>query len=257
MVYQTGSYLHLEYDFVRYAGFCFFSTVCSYNFHWWLTPYSASESIRVQWTHDHRHLHLVLIALGAAGAVYFLSFFISDWPWIAIAALLTFLYSAPKLTLPAFSWLRKIAIGKTIFLSFVWTYVSSILPIAIAQHEFGTKEVLFVLSRFFLIYPICILFDYRDREDDKREGIRSMITYFGESGISRLFYITLILFLLCTLALHREGFTMVQVVNLLTPGIIVACIYPYSRRHFSDYHFYFFLDGLMMFSALLTLVFRI
>jgi 4-hydroxybenzoate polyprenyltransferase len=257
MVYQTRDYLHLNFDFFHYAGFCFCSTVCSYNFHWWLTPYSVSESIRVKWTHDHRLLHLALIVLGALGSLYFLIFFIEDWHWIAIAALLTFLYSAPKVPMPAFAWLRKIAIGKTIFLSFVWTYVTSVLPIALSHSAFGNREVLFCLSRFFLIYPICILFDYRDRENDKQEGIRSMITYLGEGGISRLFYFSLLVFLLSTMALYREGFSALQVVNLLLPGIVVACIYPYSRRNFSDYHFYFLLDGLMMFSALLTLVFRI
>jgi hypothetical protein len=34
------------------------------------------------------------------------------------------------------------------------------------------KELLFCCSRFFLIYAICILFDYRDRDQDKQEGIR-------------------------------------------------------------------------------------
>jgi 4-hydroxybenzoate polyprenyltransferase len=167
-----------------------------------LTPYSVSESIRVKWTHDHRLLHLALIVLGALGSLYFLIFFIEDWHWIAIAALLTFLYSAPKVPMPAFAWLRKIAIGKTIFLSFVWTYVTSVLPIALSHSAFGNREVLFCLSRFFLIYPICILFDYRDRENDKQEGIRSMITYLGEGGISRLFYFSLLVFLLSTMALY-------------------------------------------------------
>lgn len=257
MVFQTRFYLGLQLNFTGYAGFAFFATVCSYNFHWWLTPVSTGESIRVQWTHDHRNLHLVFIFLGGLGAAYYGFFLLSYWPWVLVAILLTFLYSAPKLPFPAFAWLRKIAIGKTIFLSFVWTYVTTVLPIAVSGSPFGANEILFSFSRFFLIYPICILFDYRDRENDKREGIRSMITYFGESGITRLYYGSVFIYFICIFLLLRNGFTLIELANLSLPGWVLTIIYPYSRRNFSDYHFYFFLDGLMMLSALLSLIFRI
>ena len=90
-----------------------------------------------------------------------------------------------------FHLLRKVAIGKTIYLSFVWMYVTSLLPILL-DGRITVAGILFCCSRFFLIYAICILFDYRDRENDKREGIRSMITYFGEQGVDRLFHGSLI-----------------------------------------------------------------
>jgi hypothetical protein len=44
---------------------------------------------------------------------------------------------------------------------------------------------------------------------------------------------------------------------LLVPGVIVLLLYNYAKRNFSDYLYYFILDGLMMLSALLMLVFRI
>ena len=110
---------------------------------------------------------------------------------LAFGAFVTFLYSAPKLPQPIFRSLKTIAIGKTLFLSLVWTYVTAILPVFIDNKSLKGESLFFSISRFGLIYAICIIFDYRDREDDKRDGIRSMITYFGEKGIDFIFAISL------------------------------------------------------------------
>ena len=257
MVYQTSAYFHLQFDFRSYAAFSFFATICSYNFHWALTPVSENESIRAKWTQQHRWLNWILIILGAVGAAWYFQYLLPNWKWVLVAVILTFLYSAPKMSLPAFAWLRKIAVGKTIFLSFVWTYVSTVLPIAIATTHWSGQEILFCAARFFFIYPICILFDYRDRESDRREGIRSMITYLNEAGITRLFYGCLLLYFGAVAWLFMNGFSIWQLLNLSLQGLVVACLYPYSRRNFSDYHYYFVLDGLMMMAALITLIFGI
>ena len=257
MVYQTATYFHLQFDFRSYIAFSFFATICSYNFHWVLTPEADTQSIRVSWTMQHRWLHWALIILGALGAAWYVQYLLPHWRWILLAVLLTFLYSAPKISFPAFTWLRNIAVGKTIFLSFVWTYVSTVLPIAIATEHWSNPEILFCIARFFFIYPICILFDYRDREDDRRHGIRSMITYFNETGITRLFYGCLLLYFVTIVLLFKSGFSAWQLLNLALQGVVAACLYPYSRKNFSDYHYYFVLDGLMMMAALITLIFGI
>jgi 4-hydroxybenzoate polyprenyltransferase len=163
--------------------------------------------------------------------------------------MLTFLYSAPKLPYAPFAWLKKVAIGKTLFLSFVWTYVTTVSPIIISGQDWQPAFTLFILSRFFLIYPICILFDYRDREDDKRDGIRSLITIFPEKGINALFYGSLIAFLLVNAGLYFTGYPLLTIVFLCVPGFILLTLYNTAKRNFSDYLYYFVLDGLMMFSA--------
>ena len=104
-----------------------------------------------------------------------------------------------------------------------------------------------------MIYAICIVFDYRDRASDKREGIRSMITLFSEQGIDRLFWISLLLFAIFTVALLAAGFSLSVVSVLLIPGAILAFLYNYTKKESSDYLYYFVLDGLMMASALFLL----
>ena len=42
-----------------------------------------------------------------------------------------------------------------------------------------------------------------------------------------------------------------QVWRLLTPALLLISLYKYAKRNFSDYLYYFVLDGLMMLSGLL------
>lgn len=237
-------------------GFAFSATICSYSFHWYLTSQSLVESPRIEWLKKHRIFHLILFFIGLAGSGIFFFFLLTHWYWLAASAVITFLYSAPKIPHPWFRSLRKIAVGKTIFLTLVWTYVTAILPVIIANNEFKMPVVLFIVSRFFFIYAICIMFDFRDRADDKAIGIRSMVTAFNEKGVDRLFFSSLAIFAICTVVLYRYEFSALNIILLLVPGVIAAAIYNYAKRNFSDVLYYFILDGLMMFSALLMLVFR-
>jgi 4-hydroxybenzoate polyprenyltransferase len=253
MTLQTTQLFHLDYNLKYYAAFVFFSTICSYNFHWYLTPDSYAEYSRAGWTREHKLLHLLLFFVGLIGAAWFFFSLLYAWFWLGIAAVLTFLYSAPKVPFEPFSWLKRIAVGKTLFLALVWMYVTTVPPLILGANQWHISHLWFACSRFFLIYAICILFDYRDREADKKDGIRSMITYFSEKGIDALFYGSLLLFLVATVALYFTGFSWLIVLSLLVPGIIVAALHNTAKRNFSDYLYYFVLDGLMMLSALFTL----
>ncbi len=252
MVHQANMLFQPDHSSNHYLWFVFFSTICSYNFHWYFTPHAVSENRRILWTQRRKSVHLILILTGAIGAALFFIQLAEYWFWIGISVLLTFLYSAPKLPHRFAHFLKKIAIGKTIFLSLVWTYVTSVLPIILSGEPWKAEHFLYCIGRFFFIYAICIIFDFRDREQDRIEGIKSMITYFSERGVNTLFYSSMIVFLFTTIALYFYGFSMILLIALLLPGIIVTVLFNYLKRNFSDYLYYFFLDGMMAFSALLT-----
>jgi 4-hydroxybenzoate polyprenyltransferase len=253
MVHQTNDLLDLHYDIFHYYCFVLFSTICSYNFHWGLTPSVETDQGRLGWTVRNKRVHIVLFIIGGAGAAWYFFYFTEHWFWLGIGVILTFLYSAPKV--PLLRDLKNIAVGKTIFLAMVWMYVTTALPIFLSGTTWGAAQILFCISRFLFIYSICILFDYRDREYDKKEGIRSMITYLDDRGVDRLFYLSLILFAISTAALAITGFGILQVVLILLPGVIMVPLYYLARKNFSDYLYYILLDGMMMLSAILTSIF--
>lgn len=252
MIYQVNELFRLHYVHQPYLWFVFFSTICSYNFHWYLTPDIVSENRRTLWTQKHKHLHLLLIVVSFIWAFLFFLPLIPYWPWIGISVVLTFLYSAPKLPFRLAHYLRKIAVGKTIFLALVWMYVTSILPLILSEVTWNGSHISFCIGRFFFIYAICIMFDFRDREQDKRDGIKSMITYFNEAGINIIFYCSIAVYLISTILFYYHGFSINLVLILLLPAFIVTGLYGYAKRNFSDYLYYFILDGMMAFSALLT-----
>lgn len=252
MVWQTNTLFNIRdinYDFYV---FVFFATICSYNFHWYLTPADYSASERILWSARHKTLQLALVAAGGIGAA--ISFWHLHAYWLPLggAAILTFLYSAPKVPHPVFMWLRKVAIGKTIFLTAVWTYVTTLLPAFIAGETITTSLLYFTLHRFFLVYAICILFDYRDLDADKKEGIRSLITYLSKPNLLRLYYLSLLLSAVFAFTMQWP-----VVLFLLTPVLITALITRYTLQTRSDLFYYFVLDGMVMLSALLHLMFSL
>ncbi|MFL5773167.1 MAG: UbiA family prenyltransferase [Flavisolibacter sp.] len=237
------------------AGFVFFGTICSYNFHWFLTPPVQHTSVKLRWHVSMKTVHLIFYIVGIIGSVIFSLKLIEHWFWIGITGFLTFLYSAPKIPHPFFAKLKKIALGKTIFLAFAWAHVTALFPLVINLKTIDPAQIVYVINRTFLIYAICIIFDYRDVEEDRRDGIRSLITLLDEKGIDRIFWVSIAIFDI-TLAYLFFTFDVLTITALFIPGIIVALLYYPSKRNFSDYLYYFVLDGLMMLSAPLLLLFK-
>jgi len=254
MVYQTCDLLLHTTPAPAWLAFIFFGTISSYSFHWYLTEAPAAPLTgREQWHIHNRWIYIPLFIVGVTGSIVSTFFLIHHWPWLLLTALITFLYSAPKIPNPWFRVLRKIALAKTIFLAFVWMYVTTMLPLELSGQDWQPAFTLFSASRFFLIYAICILFDYRDREHDKQVGIRSLITWLSFTNITRLFVFSLLIFVITTLLLLRHDFDIQTVLLLLVPGIVTASLYRTATRQFSDMLYYFILDGLMALSSILTL----
>lgn len=253
MAWQTFHYIISSPANWYFLGFAFFSTLTSYSFHWYLTSHSVIPSQRIAWLKYNRHVHSIFFFTGLCGAGVFFYFIRQHWFWLMGAAIITFLYSAPKIPHPLFRLLRKVALGKTIFLAFVWMSVTTILPIIIAEVPWHTGVILYVFHRFFLIYAICILFDYRDRQDDKQAGIRSLITYLSEKNIAILFYASVFIAFATAAGMlyYHDAKT---VICLIIPVIITGSLFNYARRHFLDLFYYFILDGLMALSAVLMLI---
>ena len=257
MICQTSQLLLGSAPPGRLIGFVFFSTICSYNFHAYLTPRSVNSSRRSQWTQHHKALHFVFYLAGGVGAAVYFFYLLPHAVALAFSILVSFGYSAPKLPYPFFRRMKRKMFGKTIFLALVWTYVTTVLPVLVADTPWNGRYTLFAASRFFFIFAICILFDYRDRECDRGERIRSLVTLLNESGIDRLFGTTLFGFAFCSIGMYGYHYPAFDILLLLIPGIILALLYPSAKRDFSDYLYSFVLDGLLMFSGLLTLIFRI
>jgi 1,4-dihydroxy-2-naphthoate octaprenyltransferase len=255
MGWQTLELFAPEPPFTYYCLFIFFATITSYSGHWYLSFFSETTSIRASWLAQNRQVHLWLFIIGFTGMAYLGWLLRASWLWIGLAGIPTFLYSAPKIPHPRFARLKKIAIGKTLFLSLVWTYATTILPIQMRGAIWSISFCFFLAARFLLIYGICILFDYRDKTEDKKQGIITLVHFLSDSQVQIIFYGILILFFLVT-GWQINYLSASVVAILLLPGLIVTVLFRSVRKKTSDYLFYFVLDGLMMLSGLLLLCWK-
>jgi 4-hydroxybenzoate polyprenyltransferase len=248
MVHQASSIFGVSFPWALYL-FVFSGSVCSYNFHWYLTPPQVPAlSPKLRWNLSNKNLHLALSVAGLMGAAVSSFLLIEHWLWLAVTALLTFLYSAPMINQQPFIQLRKIAVGKTIYLALAWAHITALLPLLIELPAVEAPHILYTINRFFYLYAICIVFDRRDRESDRKAGIRSLITWLDERGIDRLFWGALVAVLITSVLLGQD-LGIAETVALLIPPLILGLLYERSRQSRSDYLYYFLLDGLMALSA--------
>jgi hypothetical protein len=186
--------------------------------------------------------------VGTIGALVTSLFLMQYWIWLGLTAFLTFLYSAPKISWAPFIQLRRIAIGKTIFLAFAWAHVTALLPLLVSQTPVQQQHLWFVINRFFFIYCICIVFDRRDVIQDREAGIKSLVTFLSDKGVDVLFWCSAVFVVGSSYFLLR-WISLSDAIILTVPVVIMACLYNPAKKTSSDYVYYFLLDGLMAVSA--------
>jgi 4-hydroxybenzoate polyprenyltransferase len=137
----------------------------------------------------------------------------------------------------------------------MWTYVTTALPFFIMNQPWQYTYSLFFVNRFTLIFPICILFDLRDKEYDRQTGVKSLVTLLPSQKIKIVFNLFIILNILT--ALLTAYFSDLGIVDnfiLLIPIILTFSLYNSAIKTKNDYLFYFILDGLMALSPILYFI---
>lgn len=255
MAFQTAYLFRFPHNYFFY-GFVFSGTVCSYNLHWALTP-KLFKNPMLPATGLNRIPVRMHIALSIAGFVCAIILFVllrHYWLWLAAAGVISFLYTAPKLPWRITRFLQKIAYGKTIFLTLAWTYITAVLPFLVTKTPIEEAQILFCVNRFFLIYAICILFDLRDRDSDRQEGIKSMITEYTHAAVDRIYIGVMTVFFVTSLLLAFY-FPLRAIIAINIPGMFLLFGYSWFKKQRSDFVYNFMLDGLMIFSLPLLLLF--
>lgn len=256
MAGYSTSIFNLGFPPLHFAGFIFFSTLASYSIHWYLTDETVEiTASRTSWLSAHKKVHAIFFIISAIGCSYFLLKELNYIKWILPAVFLTLLYTAPKFPFKPFSVLKKFILGKTFLLALMWAYVTSLLPFLIMNVEWQNSYLLFFLNRFTLIFPICILFDIRDKEYDKATGVKSLVTALPPQKIKMVFNLFILLNIISIFFIKMGWLPgIVDNLILLIPTVLTYYLYPVAVKTTNDYLFYFILDGLMALSPVLYFV---
>ena len=252
MVCQTQKLLHLSHLPTVFLLFVFFATLSSYSLHWYLTE-PAENSIRNVWNVENRKILRGLFCFSVVGGSVCFWFLRAFWVEILGIGFVTFLYTAPKIPVRPFTYLRGMAVGKTFYLAASWVFVTTILPIFIAQETWQIEYIWFVLNRLFLVFSVCLLFDFRDQTADRAAKIKSITVFLNPQKLSIVLSISLLCGVFSGLRLHEFGFSWLIFSILSIPFILLFFLFRYVIRERSDYLYFIILDGLMAISSILTL----
>jgi len=253
MAFQTAQLLKLQVNGFVY-GFIFFATLCSYNFYWILSKLSFAGAAAIPKILKKETTGFVILLTAAAGSAYCLYRSSLQPGFILTAVLLTVLYSIPLLPLKCLQFTRRAGFLKTILLAFTWVYVTAFLPIQKSYWQLDGAEIFILTRRFLFMLMLCIIFDNRDKTVDKIRGLRSLATDLSPGVLKALVYLIFATLFISNFLFRDYGITWNQSLALQVSTVALLCVYFYAAKKRSYLFYYFFVDGMMLFSALATYI---
>lgn len=253
LTFQTELLLRVNINFFVY-GFIFFATLSSYNFYWILSKLSFATKKNIPDLLKRQATGYLLLFISSFGMLY--CFLQSSIPlyFVITALLLTVLYAIPLLPVSFLKFTRKAGVLKTFLLAFTWAYVTVIIPMQKDYLLLNGADLFIFSRRFLFMLMLCIIFDNRDKELDKIRGLRSLATDLKPITLRILIYLIFILLFTSNFFFRNYGITLSQSVALQVSTIALLIVYFYSNKKQGYLFYYFFVDGMMLFSALATYV---
>ena len=253
LAFQTAQLLKLDVNLFVY-GFIFFATLCSYNFYWILSKLSFAQKKDIPGLLKKETSGYLLLLISAIGLLY--CFLQSAIPlhFVVTAVLLTILYAVPLLPISFLQFTRKAGVLKTILLAFTWAYVTVIIPLQKDYWVLDNADLFIITRRFLFMLMLCIIFDNRDKEIDKIRGLHSLATDLKPVIFRFLIYLIFALLFISNFFFRYYGITLSQSIALQVSTIALLVVYFYSNKKQGYLFYYFFVDGMMLFSALATYI---
>jgi len=254
MCYLTELLFATSHNFF-FLAFVFFASLSSYNLHASFNKGWSAGSVRLNWILTHKSLLLASFLIsGAATAIAFIPL-AGFYLWIIPVSILSFLYSLPRIIRTPGNILKTLVYFKTLYLAVIWTFVTVALPLIIHRISPRPGQLIFMSNRFFLIFLVSILFEYRERNSGIPRNRDNFIGRMNEAGFDSLFYLLSLLFLITAGFGFQGPFSFTGPVSAVLPLILLLSTYSKSKSTRSDYWFYLFVDGMLMMQGILMIAY--
>jgi hypothetical protein len=241
---------------VVHAYFMCTATLSAYCMHWYFTTSALHTSSREAWSIANKKILAAFFIMAFITSVYLASYFSAmQLLYYVPLVLATLIYTAPKLPYKVFATMRTKVAAKTLYLTLAWTYATSILPILLTGASWQNAYSSFCWHRFYLIFAICLLFDYRDKEVDMLSGIKSILKFATTGLIKTMLQILITLSIISNLNLINNISTAYFVINFI-PLFVLMLTYQKSMVSKSDLWYYGVLDGLLFISGVFIIVIK-
>lgn len=254
---ETNILLGLPLNSVGFYGFIFGATLFQYNLHYVLKSSAAANSARLAWSLKNKKIHhLLLIAGFILIIISFLSFSLKHFYVLPFLGVIAFFYSFPFLPFGKKKRLKEFGILKILTLTLLWTLVTVWFPVNTMSYDPALFWLVFA-KRFLYMFVLCLLFDIRDVEIDRENGIKTIPARFGNINSYKLSYFVLAIFILLSAGQYffwgHTGFLISMIISCLVTIVIIEM----TKKNKSDYIFLAGIDGMMLLQALLVYVFSL
>ena len=140
-------------------------------------------------------------------------------------------------------------------LAIVWTMVTAVVPALLSNiNPFSSGAILHFLVRFVFMIGICIPFDIRDMEIDKKENVFTFSQKLGENKTCWIAFGFMLLYILLIIAEFSIGMFHPNVfIALMLTAIINAIIVFMSSSKRSEYFYTALLDGTMILQGVILI----
>jgi 4-hydroxybenzoate polyprenyltransferase len=225
-----------------------------YNLHYAIKKSTPELSDRFDWSGHHKSTHVLFIAAGAV--ICAISLFRLPWEIFlacVVLAFLSFAYSLPLLPFAPRKRLKDFGWIKITVLAGVWTIVTSILPM-LYWNKSITDYPFEILLRFVFMFTLCVAFDIRDMQTDLEAGIYTLPNLIGVGGSYRLINFGLLLFAALSIAQYCRYPSLIRLGGAVLTTLVARLAVEYARRHPSDKAYLGYVDGTMLFYAIMVLL---
>lgn len=253
MCIETNLLLHLPLNNPSFYLFVSGATLVQYNLHYFFKTMAVAGSKRLAWSLKNRNIHKILIAIGLTLILYSLfSFRLHHFIILLVLGAIAFLYSFPFLPFTNKKRIKDFGLMKIITLALLWTLVTVWFPVDQADLS-GISFQLIFLRRFIFMFILCLLFDIRDTEVDRKENIATLSVKLGVRRSYLLCYILLVIFVMLSVIQFIYVPDKIQLTAMLISAAATAVTIEYSKRNNSDIVYLACIDGMMLLQALLVI----
>ncbi len=221
--------------------------------HYLFKTTAVANSMRLAWSLKNKRIHKIIVAFGVALIIYsLLSFPPQHFIILLILGAIAVLYSFPLLPFTHKKRIKDFGLLKIVTLAFLWTLVTVWFPVDETNFSGFSFQLVF-LRRFIFIFILCLLFDIRDTEIDRKENIATLSVKLGIKNSYTLCYLLLIIFILLSIIQFIYLYDSIQLMAMLISAAATAIIIEYSKKSNSDIVYLFYIDGMMLLQALLVI----
>lgn len=246
-------------------GILFTSTLGIYNFSILATKTGdplKSPYERVRWFFSHYRLMVTLTIVSLLSLVpLFVLLSMESRILLIFLGVISFFYSIPLFTIGEQKFgLRHIPWLKQFLITLVWTMSVVLLPIQESLHlHFTTISLhdttILIAKRFLFIAALTIPFDIRDLFDDRKSGLKTVPSVWGEKN-AYLFCQILLGGYVVLLLLFKHGGIDHDFLALTLSVILTGWLIFKSKWEKNEYYYFFFMDGVLILQYLLVLLFN-